>query len=382
VSWNTAAVSEDARRDVLRRFGASPAEQNELLAHNTNRFAAAPSLDELPFPDEPFVSAWEQRVLSAQCTDAWTELCRWMPQLWFPVARGVSQLPTYRDATQRGTARSRPAAGLVLNQPESIGLELHTTLAGRIPLIRTPCRDDFVLLVQALAHRNEPSPVPASMGACAIGGHVNWQLKSQPESYCLAPEVSAADRTGVSAFRDRFIIAVDGPYSGVSASALGLEPSEWNNVSRRIRAEHECAHYITRRLCGSMSNSLLDELLADYFGIVAACGSFRSDWFLAFMGLRDNTLVAGDGRVNNYRGSPVLSDGAFQVQVKLLRTAVQAVERFDALLPRPRSIHDRTLALLVLTTCTLESLCCDDTVAQLASRLPSFAAPAVPALLR
>ena len=33
-----------------------------------------------------------------------------------------------------------------------------------------------------------------------------------------------------------------------------------------------------------MRNNLLDELIADYMGITAAAGQYRSDWFLRFMG--------------------------------------------------------------------------------------------------
>ena len=68
--------------------------------------------------------------------------------------------------------------------------------------------------------------------------------------------------------------------------------------------EHECAHYLTKRVTGSMSNNLLDELLADYVGIVAAAGTYRGDWALEFLGLEDYPAYRNGARLQNYRGSP------------------------------------------------------------------------------
>jgi len=67
---------------------------------------------------------------------------------------------------------------------------------------------------------------------------------------------------------------------------MGMDESTWHSLSLIIRLSHECTHYFTRRLFGSMRNNLLDELIADYQGIVAANGGrYRADWFLRFVGL-------------------------------------------------------------------------------------------------
>ncbi len=44
-------------------------------------------------------------------------------------------------------------------------------------------------------------------------------------------------------------------------------------------------HYVTRHALGTMRNSMLDELIADYVGIVSATGAYRGDWFLRFLGV-------------------------------------------------------------------------------------------------
>lgn len=66
---------------------------------------------------------------------------------------------------------------------------------------------------------------------------------------------------------------------------MNLSQAEWRRLSITIRLEHECTHYFTYRVLGSMRNNLLDELIADYQGIVSAIGKYRADWFLRFMGL-------------------------------------------------------------------------------------------------
>jgi hypothetical protein len=47
-------------------------------------------------------------------------------------------------------------------------------MAGRVPVPVAGDRSDFVSLVQAFAERNEPAPVPESMGACIVKGFNNW----------------------------------------------------------------------------------------------------------------------------------------------------------------------------------------------------------------
>jgi hypothetical protein len=51
--------------------------------------------------------------------------------------------------------------------------------------------------------------------------------------------------------------------------------------------------YFTRRVFGSMRNNMLDELIADYIGIIEAMGTYQADWFLRFVGLEDFPMVRG-----------------------------------------------------------------------------------------
>ena len=105
---------------------------------------------------------------------------------------------------------------------------------------------------------------------------------------------------------------------------------EWLNASLVIRREHECAHYFTRRVLGSMRNSLLDELIADYVGVVAASGRYHAAWFLRFLGLEEFPAFRPDGRLQRYRGDPPLSDGAFAVLRSVAKRAAERLEAFHA----------------------------------------------------
>jgi hypothetical protein len=260
------------------------------------------------------------------------------------------------------------ATGLVLKQPEKLQLIIHQSIAGAIPVLLTGNREDFVSLVQALTMRNEPKPIPASMGACMVAGFNNWdrirQYRQQWEDKnpLNCSESSWAEEFGrliphKELYQDRLILLSDGPYSDVPASEMGLSESQWRNLSLTIRLEHECTHYFTRRLFDSMRNNLLDELIADYRGIVAATGHYRADWFLRFLGLESFPNYREGGRLQNYRGQPPLSDGAFKILQALVKTAVENLERFDAEYAGELiTLNNQPLMLVALTYLTLEEL--------------------------
>ncbi len=381
----------ERRRGILEAWGATPSECKELLAYNDNRFALPvdSELPALPLDDEPFVAAWSRRIEESREHGAWNELRRWMPQLHFPIAAGTSGSDAYRRATRAGVfppdsrlpvLPSSRLPVLRLQQPQSLSIELYASLAGRIPVVRTGCRADFETLVCALTRRNEPETIPSSMSACMVSGHTNWQSvhllraawEAADESHRSDVAWLATLRTlspDAALYRDRFILVSDGPYSGISASALDVRADEWHALSRVIRIEHECAHYLTRRMFGAMTNSLLDELMADYSGIVAANGAFRTDWFLAFMGLSGRSHVRDTGRIRNYRGTPPLSTGAFAVLRRLVFDAAHNVERFDAQLSDPRTMRSRVSALMTLASLSLEELAAADAPDRLLDRM-------------
>jgi hypothetical protein len=368
---------------TLTSFGTREAELDELLAYNANPFApdalfAAP---QIPLADEPMVGFWEECAADAGNRGAFAALRDRLPQLRFPIGEGIGGSDAYLAATRRGVPPEQlPAAtGLALRRPELLEVVLHPSAAGRIPLIVSRCREDFVSLVQALTRRNEPWPVPGAMGAQMVSGYVNWrrvdELRRAWESTPAARRAAATWEEELARLRprrelyqDRFILLTDGPYSAVPPAALGLEAARWRELSLAIRREHECTHYFTRRLFGAMRNNLLDELIADYVGIASATGSLEPAWLLRFLGLEDPEGYRVGGRLEVYRGTPPLSDGAFGVLQRLVRAAVENLARFDARhRPPAAGPRDRALLIAALAALRLEDLAAPDADGRLAA---------------
>jgi hypothetical protein len=363
----------EARSRILTAFGAAGPMIEELLLYSDAGCWQVPRIDStcLPLNAELHVAAWRTYAAEAVTRGAWEVLRARLPQLQFPVCAGISQTEVYRAATRRGEAldASQGAARLELRSPDRLRLWVHDCLAGPIPVLCTGDRDDFVLLVQALSSRNEPEPVPDSMGACVVSGFNNWDRFRQYREQWLREtahplEWDAEFRRIIphkELYQDRFLILVEGPYSSVSAEALGLPADEWQRLSLSIRLTHECTHYLTLRLFGAMRTHALDEVIADYVGIATACGRYRADWFLRFVGLEEFPTYRPGGRLENYRGQPPLSDAAFTVLQKLVHAAAMNLERHDSrYFPDSRAGQDRSFLVPTLYQMTLEELATSD----------------------
>jgi len=354
------------RADVLRAHGARGDQIEELLAYTENAFAAADADGaDLPLPDEPFAAAWDGYAARAAEIGVFPALREVLPQLRFPVRAGVSSTDAYRAATLRGESAEDAEGGVEMADPDGLALFLHPTPAGRIPVVAARARADFVALVRAITRKNEPDAIPGSMGACIVGGYNNWdrvaRLRRAWEAENPAGGWGSHFRAEIvprkDLYQDRFILLSRGPYSALPAADLGLDEETWIEKSLTIRLEHECAHYFTRRVLGSMRNSLHDELIADYQGIRAAEGRFRADWLLRFMGVEAFPAYRPGGRLQNYRGQPPLSEAAFRVLQALLKSAAGTLETVDALRPAgPAEPREAGRALRALTGLALEEL--------------------------
>jgi hypothetical protein len=365
------------REGVLSSFGADAAEQGELLEYNANVFdhARLLELETLPLADEPFVSYWER--YETECRRVGNILCLSdrLVQLQFPVREGMSTSPEYIAVTRQGMTRRSGVPGLELEAPELCTVALHETWAGRIPILQPATRPDFVALVQAFTKRNEPVPIPNSMGACIVSGYNNWHRFSDLRSSWeqdhpgqVATIQSVAHLKHL--YQDRFLILSDGFYSGMQPETMGLDSGQWKRVSFVIRREHESAHYWTRRIFSSMRACLLDEIIADCCGIYAAWGRFNERWLLEFLGLERFPIYRKGGRLENYRGNPPLSNGAFRILQSLVAAAAGNLRRFDRLHGEEFAGHRGQLHLLLtLSEFTIEELASEDSPALLARSL-------------
>ena len=120
-----------------------------------------------------------------------------------------------------------------------------------------------------------------------------------------------------------------------------------------------------------MRNALLDELIADHAGVTAAVGTFRDDWFLHFMGLESPDGYRDGGRLENYRGTPPLGEGAFRVLQRVVRLAAHRLAAFDASggwgPAAADPLVERASRIRALARLTLEELAADDAHDRLAA---------------
>lgn len=340
------------RTEVLRAHGATQAETKELLSWSRRSFAL-PSQSNLvlPLPDEDFVGEWRRYATECRRAESLTCLAQHLFELRFPVETGIRHQHAYLAAARGHAAWNGECASLVCAHLGDIFI--HPTLAGHVPVVLAGCREDFVSMVCALARQNEPTPVSHTIGAMLIDGYRN--RARSPET----GGVSTSNKAMLRRDRDRFILLSRGPYSNIPLRHLGLEESEWTGLSIRIRLEHECAHYLVRRALGPVVNRVMEEILADYAGICAACGSFRSDWALLFLGYHQGQWLE-EGRLHQYHDKRLLSPGAFRTVQRLIVNALINLETVDAAdLGMARGPARRAAVILALSEMTLEELASD-----------------------
>lgn len=375
----TRPCPEDWRRWLLQDAGARGNEIEELLGHSAagEWWRSRPtSMPDFPLQDEAHAADWLVYAEEARERGAWTVLKERLIQLQFPVREGISQDQRYRAATLRGVAPFPPGTGPVIEAPEELSVEVHRTLAGRVPILVTGHRCDFEMLVQALTARNEPWPVPGAMGACLVNGLNNWdRIRSYRQRWESVDAARRSEEAWKEEFRrliprkelyqDRLIILSRGRYSGVAGEEAGEPEKAWLERSMSIRREHECTHFLALRLFGTLRHDLLEELVADFVGIVRTYGDYRTDLALRFLGLERFPEFREGGRLEVYRGDPPLSDGAFKVLQELALRGVANLEKLAQRYPDSLA-SERELGRLVvvLTMLAAEELAAEDVVAR------------------
>jgi hypothetical protein len=294
-------------------------------------------------------------------------LGRHLPQLTIPVREGISKLPAYADVTLRGQRFDASLFGgrLELSRPDEVRLLIHQHPAGALPVLVAADRGDFETLVRALAWRGEPRPISPAVNAQIVTGFVNWERMGRHRTAWAAQvdpsmveslwpvEVARVAASERWRYQDRFIITGVRPYSGVSASRLGLEMTEeeWLERSTLLRVEHEFTHYATQRVFGTMSLNLLDETISDFMGMTYALGRFQADWYLAFLELEAWPEVRADGRARTYAAE--LSPAGFNL---LCEVTVRAARNLEAIAARFYDPQQRGRFLLAAASLTLELL--------------------------
>ena len=269
-------------------------------------------------PDDPGM-AWWQRLLTEGGTEAWwAVLSAALPQLLLPQGAGISSSDLYRQTVLRGVPD--PATQQPLQQPQQLRFWIAEHPYGSMPVLATPCRRDFLWIVRALAHRGEPVAIHAGVHAQAISGLIHWGIIRE-----MGPQARA-----------RLIVLHDGPYGSVPAAELpiGLDDQAWVEASTALRLEHELTHLATKRVLGEMRLNLLDELIADAMGMLAALGDYSAELFQRCL----------QGRWRSYVGELAEADAEEALALCLARA--QELERVLSTLQTMPSNHRQLLPWL------------------------------------
>jgi hypothetical protein len=288
------------------------------MADYLEGFARADQPWPAALPADPGLAWWE-RLLSQSGTEAWwSALSTALPQLLLPQEAQISRSDLYRQTVLRGEleqARMQP-----LEHPHQLRFWVAEHPHGSMPVLATTSRRDFLWIVRALAHRAEPVAIDGGVHAQAISGLIHWGLIRE-----LGPEARA-----------RLIVLHDSPYGSVPAAQLPIDLDEqaWIEASSALRLEHELTHLATKRVLGEMRLNLLDELIADAMGMLAALGHYSADVFQRCL----------QGRWRSYVGQLGEADVQEALALSLLRA--RELETVLSALPAPPMDHRRLLPWL------------------------------------
>lgn len=350
------------RSAVLQQFGFS----GEAAGHILQALArdlppVCPDPARTPLGNELFVPDWIACCIEAQRRGPVAALQDMLFELNFPIAAGVGATPEYQSLALAGSAsledvrKTLTTSGPVWSQPDKIRVFMHDCGAGLLPVIHAATHADFSTLLRAIVHRNEPVTVPPSMGSSFINGYCN-RARYLRIREALALGVIAPEARDPQLWKDKLLLLTSGPYSGVSAAAMGLEEQEWLARSTSLRIHHEACHYVNRRLFPRLKFGLQDELIADFAGLMETTGSFRADDFLLFMGLERFPDYRAGGRLENYpRELGTTAEGTHAVALMLVKAA-RHLEAYFSGWDSARYLINKLRVLAALTWLPLEVL--------------------------
>lgn len=234
------------------------------------------------------------------------------PQVGLPIKEGIKNTEEYKNAVLRGKEIKKISNDFSESKDDYI--EVVETPAGDASILYIDDRKDFETAIQKLAHKCEPTNIPASMGASTISGLINWEKIHNHEKEYKDNGGAFWDiefhmfTEDASNYKDSLIILSGGDYSAVCTKDINkqlekeeksLSEEEWKQASIEIRKYHELTHFICQRLYPDHKSAIRDEIIADAIGIIAAFNSYKPKIAKLFLGLEGRTYREG-GRLQNY----------------------------------------------------------------------------------
>lgn len=231
------------------------------------------------------------------------------PQVGLPLKEGTKNTDEYKNAVLRGKKIKNISNDF--SEGEDDYIEVVATPAGDASILYLDDRKDFEIAIQKLAHKCEPTNIPASMGASTISGLINWEKIHNHEKEYKDNGGAFWDiefhmfTEDASNYKDSLIVLSGGEYSAVSAKDVNsqtgenLSEEEWKQASIIIRKYHELTHFVCQKLYPDHKSAIRDEIIADAIGIIAAFKSYKPKVAKLFLGLEGSTYREG-GRLQNY----------------------------------------------------------------------------------
>ena len=155
----------------------------ELKEYLSNKFVVSYSKIEKEIFNTD-IQFWESLIEQTKIHGVFNSLKNCYPQLNFPIEQDISLSEEYKNSTLRGLININLNNEIGLTEPENIELKIHNSVAGRIPVLIIPNDEDFVKIIQALYHKNNPVSIPESMGASFVNGLNNWARLNEIKQKC------------------------------------------------------------------------------------------------------------------------------------------------------------------------------------------------------
>ena len=295
------------------------------------------------YPDEPFVAAWEEYARGRRGAGRGGG-----PRLPTPAAAlsrprgrlGDGGVP--RGDAARGAAPP-DAGGPAFVDPGGVTLTLHPTLAGRLPVLVAKERADFETLVRVFSARNEPVPVPPSMGACLVKGFNNWDRVARFRRGVGggAPGRRLGGRTAFPSSSPKKA-ALRGPLHDPERRTLQRRPgagrglrARTSGTPSRCRSGATTSARITRR-SGPRARRASTSSTRSWPTTSASFARSGASGAISRVSSSGSSAIPPTGRAPGSRttaGRPPLSEGALSVLKTVCHDALLGLEEFDAAFP-------------------------------------------------
>jgi len=331
----------------------------ELKAYLFNKFSLNDDYEVSTIVEDEGIQFWKETLFNfSGRKDIFGILKECYSQLNFLIEKERDKIDLYIDVVLRGKMNDIKLEDYQkLEDSKNISFEVHESIAGKIPVLIIPRKEDFVKIVRSLVYKNNPVAIPSSMGAVLLNGLNNSKRLNMIKKNWLQNNPLGDWNTefldnvmpNKSLYKDKMIILSTKPYSDVTANQLGLTEDLWNLYSVSIRKEHEFTHLYTLKKYGQATNNLHDELIADYIGIIKTTWNYNKMWMLTFMGLENYPHYREGARLENYLKESKLSSDDFRQLIKIVKNAIENIAIFDKCVGKLKSTRDQM--------CRIDALC-------------------------